>query len=705
MARWTRFILRNRISVLALWLLIFILGILSSSNLNSHLTTSLAIPHSPSAQTDALLTQHFNENIEGTFTVIFPFKNATNSQISTFEDQISSASSIVPTASIAEVKALGGILLVNINTSLSLAKAAHYTPLLRAEIRKSGLVGALVTGPPAIESDVTPVLSSDLHRGEIFGLSIALLLLILILGFSLQVLIPFIFAAASISATISLVFLISERSLVVLYTPNIVELIGLGLAIDYSLLLLFRFRKEFDGESVDRDEAILRTMASAGRTIAISSATVALALSTLIFVPVPFIRSLGIATALVPLISLAVTFSLLPVLLSFLSNSRQIRKSSTKPFASLATFIVQRPLVVAISSIAILMALSSSALALDLTPSSLTAIPDQLESQQALNIVSSKVGSGVITPDQLVIDLGAPNLASTPTIVAARNNLSTQLLKKPDIFVVATGKKTPYVDKTGRYLRLFVFPKESFGSSQAQNLVKQLRDIALTKYGFPPTATLYVGGAAAQGADLIRELSRSFPWIVLFALLATFVLLCGAFKSVVIPIKAIVLDLISLSVAYGIVVLAFGNSAIAKFLGIYHLNQIEAWAALFLFVLLFGISMDYEVFIISRIKEAKDAGLSNSEAISEGVTQTGIVVTTAALIFIGAVCGLALGHFAGLQEIGIGLAFGVFVDATIVRGLLLPSVMVLLGRWNWWTPEFMRGQNKTSPTPLLEERG
>ena len=165
------------------------------------------------------------------------------------------------------------------------------------------------------------------------------------------------------------------------------------------------------------------------------------------------------------------------------------------------------------------------------------------------------------------------------------------------------------------------------------------------------------------------------------------------------------LDLISLSVAYGIVVLAFGNSAISKFLGIYHLNQIEAWAALFLFVLLFGISMDYEVFIISRIKEAKDAGLSNSEAISEGVTQTGIVVTTAALIFIGAVSGLALGHFAGLQEIGIGLAFGVFVDATIVRGLLLPSVMVLLGRWNWWAPEFMRGQNKTSPTPLLEERG
>ena len=705
MERWTRFILRNRKGVLALWLCILILGIFSSTKLNSHLTTALNIPRSASEKTDTLLAQRFNENIEGTFTVIYPFKNATNSQIASFEDQILSASKVIPTSSIAEQKALGGILLVNINTSLSLTKAADFTTPFRNQLHKSGLDGALVTGPPAIKSDVTPVLNTDLHRGEFVGGIIALLLLLLILGFTIQVLVPFIFAAGSISATIGLVFLISQHFLVVLYVPNIVELIGLGLAVDYSLLILFRFRKESAVQSGEINESIVRTMASAGRTVVISGLTVAIALATLIFVPVPFIRSLGIATALVPLISITAAFSLQPVLLSFLPASRDLRGLHTKPFNSLVTYIIDRPLIVASSSIAVLLVLASSALGLHITPSSLTAIPNQLESQQALNMVSSKVGTGVITPDQIVIDLGAPSLASSTEVVTARNNLSTKLLKDLQIFVVATGKKAPYVDASGRYLRLFVFTKESFGSRSAQNLILNLRHISLSDYGFPANATLYLGGAAAQGADLIQTLDRTFPWIVLFALLATFILLLAAFRSVVIALKAITLDLISLAVAYGVVVLAFGNSVIAKFLGIYHLNQIEAWAAIFLFVLLFGVSMDYEVFIISRIKEARDKGLSNSEAISEGVTQTGIVVTTAALIFIGAVSGLALGHFAGLQEIGIGLAFGVFIDATIVRGLLLPSVMVLLGRWNWWAPDFMRGQNKTSPTPLIEERG
>ena len=703
--RWTRFALRNRKSVLTLWLCIFVLGAISSSKLDSHLTTSLDIPHSASAKTDALLLQHFNENIEGSFTVIYPFKNATSAEITHFENQIQEASKIIPSSVIAEEKALGGILLVNINTSLSLTKAAEFTDALRNEIRKTGLSGALVTGPPAIKSDVTPILSSDLHRGEIFGLLFALLLLVLILGFTLQVLIPFLFAAGSISMVVGLIFLIAQKFLVVVYIPNIIELIGLGLAIDYSLLILFRYRKESVAMPGDQSEAIVRTMASAGRTVAISGLTVTIALSTLIFVPIPFIRSLGIATALVPLISLAAAFSLQPALLSLFSPPKSHRTSHTKAFDSLATFIVGRPLVVAISSLTVLLALASSALALHITPSSLTAIPAQLESQQALTVVSSKAGAGVITPDQLVIDLGAPSLTSSSEVVNARNKLSAKLLMDPEIFVVATGKKAPYVDASGRYLRLFIFTKESFGSPQAQSLVANLRQLNLANFGFPAGAADYVGGAAAQGVDLLQALSHAFPWIVLFALLATFILLLGAFKSVVLPLKAIALDLISLGVAYGIVVLTFGNFTIAKLLGIYHLNQIEAWAVIFLFVLLFGVSMDYEVFILSRIKEARDKGLSNVEAISEGVAQTGIVVTSAAFIFVGAVVGLAFGHFAGLQEIGIGLAFGVFIDATIVRGLLLPSVMVLLGRWNWWAPKFIRNRNETSPTPLLEERG
>lgn len=702
---WTRFVIRKRKLVLALWLLAVVLGSFGSTRLNSLLTTALSIPNTPSAKTDSLLSKRFNENIEGTFTIVYSFKNASALQLKRYEDQIAQAIIVIPTATVAEEKAVGGTLFANINTSLSLAKASSFTDSLREALKKAGLKGALITGPPAIKSDVTPVLASDLRRGELIGLSLALLLLILALGFSAQILIPFLFAIGSISTTLGLIFLIAQKFLMVLYIPNIVELIGLGLAIDYSLLILFRFRKEFQKSPDTLNESIVRTMASAGRTVALSGFTVAIALSTLTLVPIPFLRSLGVAASLVPLVSLAAAYTLLPALLSIFAPRRSEAPLRTGAFTWISRLIVRRPLVVAISALVLLLGLGTSALSLHITPSSLTAVPAQLESQRALSLASAAFGSGVITPNQLLIDLGAPARASGSAIVQARTALSSQLLKNPEVVVVAAGSKPPYVDSTGRYLRIFVIGRDSFGAPQSQTLVKELRATNLSRYGFPDSARLYIGGAAAQGADLIHVLARTLPWIVLLALLITFLLLLRAFKSIVLPIKAILLDLISLAVSFGVVVLTFGHQTFSNILGIFHLHQIEAWAALFLFVLLFGVSMDYEIFIISRINEARDRGLSNTEAIAEGVSQTGIVVTTAALIFISAVSGLALGHFAGLQEIGIGLGFGVLIDATIVRGLLLPSAMILLGRWNWWLPTPLARLIKTSPRPLDEVRG
>jgi len=702
---WTRLIISKRRLVLALWLLALILGAIGSTQLNSHLTTALSIPGSASAHSDEMLARQFNENIEGTFTIIYPFKQATSAQLKKFEERIALAARDVPSGIVTGEKAIGGTLFANISTSLSLSKAASYTEGLRNALKIAGLSGALVTGPPAIERDVTPILASDLHKGEIIGLLVALLILILALGFSTQIIIPFLFAAGSISATLGLIFLVSQKFLVVLYIPNIVELIGLGLAIDYSLLILFRFRKEVADSPDDLDAAIVKTMASAGRTVALSSATVAITLATLTLVPIPFVRSLGVASALVPLVSLLAAFTLQPALLSLLRSHKSNSAWRTAAFGRLPALIVRRPIIVAISSLLALVALALPIYSFHITPSSLTAVPAQLESQRALSLATAAIGAGVVTPNQLLIDLGAQSRASDNSVIQARSALSAELLKNAEVILVATGEKTPYVDESGRYLRLFVIGRHSFGAPESQALVQELRALKLAHYGFPQSATLYVGGAAAQGVDLIHVLSRTLPWIGLLALLITFLLLLRAFKSLVLPIKAIALDLISLAVTFGIVVLAFGHQNFAKALGIYHLNAIEAWAAVFLGVLLFGVSMDYEIFIISRIKEAKDRGLSNADAITEGVKQTGIVVTSAALIFIGAVSGLALGHFAGLQEIGIGLVFGVLIDATIVRGLLLPSVMVLLGRWNWWLPAFIARIIKTSPTPLSEVRG
>ena len=688
-----------------IWLLIMAIGLLSGSKLNSHLTTSLSVPGSASAQADQILSEHFNENIEGTFTVLDNFKNSSNAQIDELEKEIAKASRVIPTASVSAQKAIGGILFVNIQTSLSLPRAARYTTLFRNSLKNAGLTAAMVTGPPAIENDVLPILDSDLHRGEIIGLAIALILLLLVLGLNWSLLIPFIFAAGSISATLGLIFLIAQKFLVVLYIPNIVELIGLGLAIDYSLLMVYRYRQEIAKYPQDATQAVVRTVMSSGKVVALSGFTVAVALATLIFVPIPFVRSLGAASILVPLLSLAAAFTLQPVLLSFLGAGGNSILHINHLFARFAHIIIRRPLVIALTSIVALGLLAIPVMSLHLTPSSLTAIPSQLESQKALTLVSARLGTGVITPNEIIIDLGGTGKSSDANISQDRLSFSKLLLKIPEVLAVAIGAKSPYIDPTGRYLRIFVIGRHSFGAEQSQNLVKQLRTKYLIHAGFPTGTTLYLGGAAAQGADLLTVLVRTFPWIILLALFLTFLLLFRAFKSVVLPLKAILLDLISLTVAFGIVVFAFDSHSIGNAFGIYHLNQIEAWAMLFLFVLLFGVSMDYEVFIISRIKEARDQGATNSEAILEGITESGIVVTTAALIFIGAVSGLVLGHFAGLQELGIGLVFGVLIDATIIRGLLLPSLMVFLGRWNWWLPTSVARITKTSPTSLDEKRG
>ena len=689
---WTLTVLKYRKSILLAWLIVIFLGLFSSTKIDSHLTTSLNVPRSSSQEADQILIKHFHENVEGTFTVIYQFKNATKIQISGFEAKIADAARVIPTSQIGEEKALGGTLFVNINTALSLSQASKFTEPFRKVLKTSGLPGVLVTGPPAIKSDVTPILSRDLHKGELIGVLFALAILLLVLGFSYQIFIPLLFALASISATAALVFLIAQRFLVVLYIPNIVELIGLGLAIDYSLLMVFRFRRELAESPSDQDGAVLRTMQSAGRTVMVSGITVAIGLTTLILVPIPFIRSLGITSALVPLVSIFTALTLQPIALLLLPGNGKTSLEAIAPFARLADFIIKRPVKVLIGGLLLVSALAASLFSLHITPSSLTAVPANLESQRAITLVSSKVGSGVVTPNQMLIDLGSVGLSQSPSVIAARKTLTSELSKNPEALVVASGAKEPYIESSGRYLRIFIFARHSFGEPQAQKLVSDLRGISLEKFGFAPGSRFYLGGAAAQGSDLLKKLGRSFPWIIGLALLATFLFLARILRSIILPLKAILLDLISLAVSYGIVVFAFGNKNLSHWLGIYHLNQIEAWALVFLFVLLFGVSMDYEVFIISRIKEARFNGAENDEAIKEGIAQTGIVVTSAALIFIGAVSGLVLGHFAGLQEIGVGLAFGVLVDATIVRGLLLPSAMVLLGKWNWWLPAFIKGE-------------
>jgi RND superfamily putative drug exporter len=232
------------------------------------------------------------------------------------------------------------------------------------------------------------------------------------------------------------------------------------------------------------------------------------------------------------------------------------------------------------------------------------------------------------------------------------------------------------------------------------DIVHRLRDSYVPAAGFPAGTEVLVSGAPAFGVDFIDKAYGAFPWLVLAVLVLTYITLMRAFRSVLLPLKAVVLNLLAIGATYGLIVIVFKYGVGADLVGLYRFDQVEAWIPIFLFAMLFGLSMDYEVFLVSRMREFWDEGLSNAEAVAQGLERTGRIVTAAATVMVAAFAGFAAGSIVGLQEFGLGLAFAIFIDATLVRALLVPALMRLFGRWNWWLPERAARILRVAPSPI-----
>ena len=658
--------LRNRLLVVTVWVALALFGFYANANINSLLTTSISVPGSESAKADAIIESAFGETTEGAFSIFVTYdKNATKSEVALLQQKIKVVSAQFSNTHLVQNRAINGVLYANLQTPYDLQDASAITEKLRKSLIQIGISNAKVSGPPAIKYDVSPILEKDLQRGQIVAIAVALIFLFLTLRSIWSMLVPLIMAITIISTSIGIIYLLAHKILMVLYIPNIVELIGLGLAIDYSLLMVHRYK--LDGD-------IKRTQ----RTILISGSTVAIALSTLILIPVPFMRSLGIAGVIVPLVAMAAATTLQPVLLSYLGADGPKPKFATNRFRLLATFVVKRPIAVIMISIALIAIPTSQLANLKVTPSSLSALPANLESAEAIKIATDRAGEGIISPIQVVIKLPAVS-----DVNMARVKLASEIAQNNDVFAVATDRS--YVDQTGKIFRIFVISKNNLGDSQ--ELVRYLREIS---NDFPAGTEIFIGGAPAQGFDLVEKIKQTFPLIAIFMVSLSFVLLRRFLFSFLIPIKAILLDLISIGAAIGTAVFFMNNG-----LGVYKLEQIEIWTLLFIFSVLFGLSMDYEVFIVSRIRESYLEKKDNKQAIIDGLANTGGVVTTAALIMICALTGFVTGHFAGLQELGVGLIAGIAIDASIIRLLLLPATMVLLGKWNWSNPRISESRTNS----------
>jgi uncharacterized membrane protein YdfJ with MMPL/SSD domain len=689
--QWTRAILRARLVVLVSWAVVLGCGAVASTQLSSLLTNSFDVPGTGSDRAAKLLAAHFGERPDATFVVVFPVSHPSDSVLrGRLQRLLMRAARVVPGGhSVLGLRPGGGLLYGTVATPLDFQQAKRYTDDLRRALHAPGEPAALVTGQPAIQRDLEPILASDLHRAELVAVPIALLVLLALFGPSFVVAIPFVVAMCTVGATLAGVYAIAHALPTTSFVTNLVTLIGLGLAVDYSLLIVHRYREELRSAETTED-AVVRTMATAGRSVVFSGATVAIALGMLFLVPVPFIRSLGASAVLVPLASIAAAITLQPVLLAVI-GSRGLQQRTpghlgSGVWARLAQSVVRHRGAVLVAATAFLLALSLPLFALRLVPASFAGLPSAPESSRALSLLRDGVAPGAITPTQVVLDSGAAGRARGGSVQHAIARLAAGLIEDPEPLVVASGSRSPYTDPTGRYARLIVVGRHEYGSSQERSFVRRLRDRLVPGARFPAGTMVDAGGAPPQGVDFLSTVYSAFPWLVLGVIAITYLALFRAFQSVVLPAAAVVSNLLPVAAAYGVLVLVFQWGVGAGLLGVQAAGHVEGWIPIFLFATLFGLSMDYEVFLVMRMREVWDGGGDNDRAVELGLERTGPVITAAALIMAAAFAGFVAGRVPGLQQLGVGLTAAVLLDAAVVRTFLIPSLTAVLGPRSWWRP-------------------
>jgi putative drug exporter of the RND superfamily len=716
--------LRLRWPVLAIWLAVLIAGGFASTRLSGLLSNDFRVPGTESAQAQSILQQRFGDRSDGEYLVVFKVTRAADrALLGRLQQALDRAVAVIPTARARPLRAVGDhVIEGTVVSRLDLARAKASTAALERALGQPSGVHAYVSGQAAIQHDLDPIFSQDLRRGEFaIAIPVALLVLLLVLGVSAIVSLPLVFAGATIAATLGIVFLIAHVVAMATYVTNLVELIGLALAVDYSLLVVFRFREEL-ATGMRPNDAVARTMATAGRSVLFSGATVAVGLALLLFIPVPFVRSLGIGGFLIPLVSIVAALTLLPVLLSL--NGRRgaararvaaaVRDRLRIPlpragsggdierglWARYARSIMRRPWTYVTTGSVVLALAAVPAVGLRLTPGSADGIPRFPQSVQGFDLLRRVAGPGALSPTQVVVDAGRSGGVFRRDLQAAVARLEARLGADREVASIRPAPGSPLVDPSRRYEELVVVGRHEYGTQDAQSFVRRLRRTIIPAARFPDGTRALVGGGPAQGVDFLDRSYAAFPWLVLAVLGLTYLVLMRAFRSLLLPLKAVLLNLLSVAASYGMLVVFFRWGVGRDLAGLYQFGQIEGWIPIFLFAMLFGLSMDYEVFLVTRMREAWDELHDNERAVAHGLEHTGRIVTAAAVIMVAAFSGFVAGRIAGLQEFGLGLAVAVFVDATVIRAVLVPAIMALVGRYNWWLPTKLARLLGTTASPL-----
>jgi RND superfamily putative drug exporter len=554
----------------------------------------------------------------------------------------------------------------------------------------SGEFAVAISGPATLDAEIKEVSERDLAKGEAIGISVALVVLTIVFGALAAAFLPIVIAVVAIMLGLGATSVLGQAFEIPFVVLNVMTMMGLAVGIDYSLLVVSRYREE-RARGAEKVDAIAATGATAGRTVMLSGMTVALALAGLLIIPDSSSRAIGFGSILVVLAAVLSTMVLLPAFLSLLGDRvdalripflqrRATRASSSRFWERLTAAVMGRPVLSLVLATGLLLAAASSIVSLNQGEVGIQALPDGLMSKHAYIVLQDEFGFGQDLPAMVVID----GRTDSPAVQNAIAQLETAIASDP-AFADATLDSYPDDDLAILNIQL----SGDAMSEDAMDAIGRLRDDYVPNAFAATSATALVTGETAQLLDSNNVSKTYMPIVIAFVLGLSFLFLTVAFRSIVVPIKPILINLLSVGAAYGLLVLVFQKGVGADLLGFQQVPVIQTGLPLFVFAILFGLSMDYHVFLLSRIRERFMETGDNAEAVAYGLRTTGRLITGASLIMVAVFSGFALGELVPLQQLGFGLAVAVLVDATIVRCILVPASMRLLGNWNWYLPSFL----------------
>ena len=547
----------------------------------------------------------------------------------------------------------------------------------------------LTVGHASLNHESNEISERDAQRGEMIGIPIALIILLLVFGAVLAAGIPLLMAIVSIVIAIGTVTLIGQAFELNILVVNIITMIGLALGIDYSLFIVHRYREELKA-GLDKQEAIAKAGATSSRAVLFSGGTVVVGLMGMMIIPANVYRSLATGSVTVAIISVLAALTLLPAILSLLGDKINALRlpflgrgedDQESFWGRSARMVMARPIVSIVVVVGLLVAAAVPYFTIDVGLPGVSTFPEDADSRVAFEILTEDFSAGLLSPTEIVVD--APDV-SDADVQAGIQRLTAALDADP-----VYGPVTTEVNEAGDLEVLSVLIAADPFEEVAYDAIDRLRDDYVPASFAGVDANVLVSGESAVADDMFAMIADYTPIVFAFVLGFSFILLLVVFRSIVVPIKAIVMNLLSVGATYGVLVLVFQHGVGNEILGLRQTETIAAWLPLFLFAVLFGLSMDYHVFLLSRIRERFDQTGNNRESVAFGVRTTAGIITGAAAIMVAVFSGFAMGDLVDLQQVGFGLGLAVLLDATIIRSVLVPSSMALLGDLNWYLPKWL----------------